>query len=118
MTTALDVDLKKLKARAFDLTGRNGHAFASLREAIETKGPRTVLFRVGGVIETKGLEIREPYITIAGQTAPGDGICIKRVESGGGAMPWPAPVFASRKCPQAHRIGRPAISSTVRGLCR
>ncbi len=58
----------------------------SLREAIETKGPRTVIFRVGGVIETKGLEIREPYITIAGQTAPGDGICIKKTESNGDAF--------------------------------
>ena len=58
----------------------------SLREAIETKGPRTVIFRVGGLIETKGLEIREPYITIAGQTAPGDGICIKKNESSGDAL--------------------------------
>src|SRR5437762_610512 len=52
----------------------------SLREAIETKGPRTVIFRVGGLIETKGLVVREPYLTSAGQTAPGDGICIKKGE--------------------------------------
>jgi pectate lyase len=58
----------------------------SLREAVEAKGPRMVLFRVGGVIETKGLVLREPYITIAGQTAPGDGICIKKFESGGDAF--------------------------------
>src|ERR1043166_4381604 len=58
----------------------------SLREAIETKGPRTVIFRVGGIIETKGLTIREPYITIAGQTAPGDGICIKKTDSDGNAL--------------------------------
>jgi pectate lyase len=58
----------------------------SLREAIETKGPRTVIFRVGGVIETKGLVVREPYLTIAGQTAPGDGICIKKSEIGGDAF--------------------------------
>jgi hypothetical protein len=43
-----------------------------------------VIFRVGGIIETKGLTIREPYITIAGQTAPGDGICIKKTEGTGG----------------------------------
>ncbi|HXI52743.1 MAG TPA: hypothetical protein VNH84_14610 [Candidatus Saccharimonadales bacterium] len=58
----------------------------SLREAIETKGPRTVIFRVGGLIETKGLVVREPYLTIAGQTAPGDGICIKKNESDGIAL--------------------------------
>src|SRR4030095_7346841 len=58
----------------------------SLREAIETKGPRTVIFRVGGIIETKGLAIREPYITIAGQTAPGDGICIKKTDTDGNAF--------------------------------
>src|ERR1035438_6339776 len=33
-------------------------------------------------------------------------------------MAWPAPVFASRKYPQPHRIWRPAITSTVRSLCR
>src|SRR5688572_6307036 len=58
----------------------------SLREAIETKGPRTVIFRVGGLSETRGLVVREPYLTIAGQTAPGDGICIKRTGSHGPAL--------------------------------
>ena len=50
----------------------------TLREAVETKGPRTVVFGVGGVIELqKPLVIQEPYLTVAGQTAPGDGICLK-----------------------------------------
>jgi hypothetical protein len=50
----------------------------SLREAIETPGPRTVLFRVGGVIPLKStLRIEEPFITIDGQNAPGAGILIR-----------------------------------------
>jgi pectate lyase len=49
----------------------------SLREALTTKGPRTVLFRVGGTIHLKsGLTIREPFLTVAGQTAPGQGIAL------------------------------------------
>ncbi len=53
----------------------------SLRAAVEAKGPRTVVFRVSGTIHLeKGLIIREPYITIAGQTAPGDGICLANYE--------------------------------------
>lgn len=50
----------------------------SLRAAVRTKGPRTIVFRVGGTIELKtDLDIAEPYITIAGQSAPGGGICLK-----------------------------------------
>ncbi|NKB69500.1 MAG: hypothetical protein GKR89_20715 [Candidatus Latescibacteria bacterium] len=50
----------------------------SLRAAVEDTVPRMVLFKVSGTIELESnLEITSPYITIAGQSAPGDGICLK-----------------------------------------
>ncbi len=50
----------------------------SLRAALETPGPRIVVFEVGGVIdlERQSLVIDEPYVTIAGQTAPSPGITL------------------------------------------
>jgi len=49
----------------------------TFREACETGGARIVVFNVAGIIHLKTpVIIRAPYITIAGQTAPGDGICI------------------------------------------
>lgn len=49
----------------------------TFREACEAAGPRIVVFNVAGVIRlAEKIRIRAPYITIAGNTAPGDGVCI------------------------------------------
>jgi hypothetical protein len=53
----------------------------SLNAALTTAGPRIVVFEVGGVIDLQGarfLSITQPYVTIAGQTAPSPGITLIR----------------------------------------
>lgn len=64
--------------KVIPVSNLNDDGPGSLRAACEAEGPRIVVFRVSGVITlTKKLIVKNPFITIAGQTAPGDGICLR-----------------------------------------
>lgn len=63
--------------KVFVVTSLEDEGPGTFREACEAGGARIVVFNVAGIIRLeKPISIRAPYITIAGQTAPGDGVVI------------------------------------------
>ncbi len=65
------------------IPGREAVIPGSFRAAVEAEGPRTIVFRVSGLIKLKApCAVHNPYCTIAGQTAPGDGICFANFSGG------------------------------------
>ncbi len=72
---------------AYSFGGRGGRVLVvtsladrgpgTLREACERGGARVIVFNVAGIIRLGSpIMLRAPYVTIAGQTAPGDGVCV------------------------------------------
>lgn len=66
--------------RIIRVTNLDAAGPGSLREAIEADGPRIIVFEVGGVIDLgrRTLKLQNPFVTIAGQTAPSPGITVIR----------------------------------------
>jgi hypothetical protein len=62
------------------VTTLNATGPGSFLEALDTKGPRIIVFEVGGVIDLgqHEIQVKEPFLTVAGQTAPSPGITFIR----------------------------------------
>jgi pectate lyase len=64
--------------KLIEVTSLEDEGPGTLRAALNDPSRRIIVFRVGGIIELREeLQILQPFVTVAGQTAPGGGICIK-----------------------------------------
>src|SRR6266498_2069213 len=64
--------------KVIPVTNLNDSGDGSFRAACDAEGSRIIIFRVSGMISLAApLIVKNPYLTIAGQTAPGDGVCLR-----------------------------------------
>ncbi|HLO18817.1 MAG TPA: hypothetical protein VK206_28555 [Anaerolineales bacterium] len=64
--------------KVIEVTNLNDSGTGSLRACVAATGPRICVFRIGGTITTLSeIDVKNPYLTVAGQTAPGGGITLR-----------------------------------------
>ncbi|HLO14114.1 MAG TPA: hypothetical protein VK206_04735, partial [Anaerolineales bacterium] len=68
--------------KVIEVTNLNDSGPGSLRACAAAQGPRICVFRTGGTITTQSeIVVTNPFLTIAGQTAPGGGITLRASQS-------------------------------------
>lgn len=95
--------------KVIEVTNLNDSGPGSLRAALAGSGPRTVVFRKGGTIALASpLLISNPFLTVAGQSAPGGGICIKN-----GANDRPCILLSAHDVVLRHLRIRPGVGGAT-----
>jgi pectate lyase len=96
----------------YQVTNLNDAGPGSLRACVQATSPRACVFRVAGTITlASALRVTSPYLTIAGQTAPGSGVALRISRSG-----RPLEVFTNDVVIRHIRV-RPGLSACDANAC-